>query len=83
MAAAQAFLDRGYPEENLLVFFAEDLGAAYVCQFNTKKYLETMDPADAMGPGLGPIGVPKDGAQAWMLRSGLPFAQQVAEHGAA
>jgi hypothetical protein len=59
------------------------MGAAYVCQFNSRKYLESMNPADALGPGLGPIGVPKDGSAAWMLRSGLPFAQQVADHSAA
>ena len=84
MVIAQEFLDRRFPDENLMVFFAEDMGPEYVCHFNTKKYLETDDPADAMGPGPGPIGVPKDGSAAWSLRSTPSFAEQVAEkHGTA
>ena len=79
IATAQAFLDRGHPGQDLLARFAEDLGPAYVVRFNKRKYFETMDPADALGPGLGPIGVPKDGSEAWMLSSGIPFAQQVAD----
>ena len=76
---AQELLDRMYPGENLEIFFAEDMGPAYVCYFNTKKYLETKDPADGLGPGPGPIGVPKDGSAAWSMRSTPSFAEQVAE----
>jgi hypothetical protein len=78
MATAQELLDRRYPGENLVIFFAEDMGPAYVCYFNTKRYLETHDPADALGPGPGPIGVPKDGSEAWGLGSTPSFADQVA-----
>lgn len=84
MAVAQKLLDSRHPGEDLMVFFAEDMGPAYVCYFNTKRYLETDDPADAMGPGPGPIGVPKDGSEAWSLLTAFPFAEQVAEkYGAA
>lgn len=78
MAIAQEFLDRDFPDWHLGVFVAEDMGPAYVVHHNYKKYLETMDPADAMGPGLGPIGVPKDGSAPWMLGSAPSFAEQVA-----
>ena len=78
MTIAQELLDRRHPGENLVIFFAEDMGPAYVCYFNTKKYLETHDPADAMGPGPGPIGVPKNGSEAWSLGSAPSFAAQIA-----
>ena len=79
MAIAQEFLDHNYREENLGVFGAEDMGPAYLCYFNTRKYLETRDSSDGLGPGLGPIGVPKDGSTAWMLRGAGRFAEQIAE----
>lgn len=79
MAIAQEFLDRDFADWRLGVFGAEDMGPAYVCYFNTKKYLETRDPADALGPSLGPIGVPKDGSAPWMLGSAPSFAKQIAK----
>lgn len=78
MAIAQDFLAGSYPGENLVVFAAEDMGPAYVCHFNTRTYLETNDPAYAMGPGPGPIGVPKDGSAAWGMGSAPSFAEQIA-----
>ena len=83
-AIAQEFMDRNHSEENLVVFFVEDLGPAYLCHHNTKKYVETRDLAYAQGPGLAPVCVPKDGSAPWMLLGAFPFEQQVAEkYGAA
>lgn len=79
MAAAQKVLDRDFADWHLGVFSADDLGLAFMCMFNTKKYLESGDPADTLGPSLGPIAVPKDGSEPWMLGSWGGFDKQIAE----
>lgn len=78
-AIAQAYMDSHFPGEDLVVFFAQDMGAAYLCDHNPRKYVETRDPAYAQGPGLAPVCVPKDGSAAWMLLGAFPFEQQIAE----
>jgi hypothetical protein len=66
-AVAQQFLDRDFADWHLEVFGAQDMGLAYMCMPN----------ANAMGPGPGPIAVPKDGSEPWMLGSWGEFDEQI------
>ncbi|WP_442791103.1 YrhB domain-containing protein [Nocardia sp. NBC_01327] len=63
----------------------EDHGWCYLFGWNTLRYIETGDIADAIGPGTGPIVVVKPTADAWMLSSAPTFDLQLAryseEHG--
>ena len=40
----------------------EEHAQAYVCRWTTARHQASADPADAQGPGTGPIVVPKDGS---------------------
>ncbi|WP_067822758.1 YrhB domain-containing protein [Nocardia inohanensis] len=62
-----------------------DHGWCYLFTWNTKRYFETRDIADSMGPGSGPIAVVKATGDAWMLTSAPSFDMQLdryaREHG--
>jgi hypothetical protein len=44
----------------------------WIFPYNERRFLETRDPVHTM-VGNGPVIVPKDGGDAWVLHAGLPF----------
>ena len=68
VAIAQQLADRDFADWHLEVFDVQDMGLAYMC----------WPKANAMGPGPGPIAVPKDGSEPWMLGSWGAFDEQIA-----
>lgn len=62
-----------------------DVGWAWVFLWNTERWFRSRDPADAAGPGMGPIVVLKASGAAFPLGSSPSFDQQLldyaAEHG--
>lgn len=76
LQVAQRFMDGfspGVAEPMLL--HVEEYDACYVVHWTSRRARETKDPADAPPPGVGPIAVPKDGAEARYLSSQpLPLA---------
>jgi hypothetical protein len=64
---------------------AEDHDWCYVFPWNTARYVESLNLADSMGPGSGPIVVVRQTGDTWMMGSALPPDEQLAvyavEHG--
>lgn len=64
---------------------AKDYGWCFVFGWNTKRYLETRNISDSMGPGTGPIAVVKANGDTWMLTSSPSVEDQLTryadEHG--
>lgn len=58
----------------------EDEGWCFVFEWNTARFYQTEDIADAMGPGSGPIVVVKSTGDRWMLSSTPPFKIQLEEY---
>ena len=64
----------------------EDRGWCYLFYYNTKRYLETLDPDDGLVPGTGPVVVVKASGDVWMLGStgwGEDLAAYAGRHGIA
>ena len=80
--AAQAELDRiSSPIAPLrLVDDADvaDVGWGWVWAWNTARWFETRDPADAAGPGAGPVVVVKRTGEAFHLASSPSLDEQLA-----
>ena len=57
-----------------------DVGWAFVFAWNTRRWFETRDPNDAMGPSSGPIVVVKAPASAFVLASAPSFDAQLAHY---
>ncbi len=85
--AAQAELDTFSSAEHPLRLvedrYVADIGWAWVYDWNTARYYETRDPADAAGPGAGPVVVVKESGQTFHLGSTPSFDEQLADYAAA
>ncbi len=82
--AAQAELDRMSSAEHPLQLVDEqyvaDVGWAWVYDWNTARYYETDDIADAIGPGAGPIVVVKGSGETFALGSTPSYDEQLADY---
>lgn len=82
--AAQAELESFSSAENPLQLVEDadvaDIGWAWVYAWSTARWFQTRDPADAAGPGAGPIVVLKDSGETFHLGSTPSFDMQLAEY---
>jgi hypothetical protein len=82
--AAQAELDTFSSSDNPLQLVDDadvaDVGWAWVYAWSTARWFQTHDPADAPGPGMGPVVVLKDTGETFHLGSAPSFDEQLAEY---
>lgn len=81
--AAKALADMATPSTPLQLVDTDevvDIGWAFVFAWNTRRWFETRDPGDAMGPSAGPIVVVKTSPSAFALASAPSFDEQLAHY---
>lgn len=81
---AQATLERLLGSEQPLQLvddgFVADVGWGFVFAWNSQRWFETRDPADAIGPSAGPIVIIKDTYEAVVLGSAPSIDQQLRDY---